>query len=97
LDRFRELGVDLVLSGHLHRGFVTRSSEVRPDHRGHGDIAIVHSGTATSSRGREAEKGENSVNVLKIGTEKIEVIPHWFEQDASGFVPRDLVKIRRGE
>ncbi len=97
LDRFRELGVDLVLSGHFHRGFVTRSSEVRPDHRGHGDIAIVHSGTATSSRGREAEKGENSVNVLKIGTEGIEVIPHWFEKDASGFVPRELVKIRRGE
>ena len=96
LDRFREVGVDLVLSGHLHRGFVTRSSEVTPDHRAHGDIAIVHSGTATSSRGREAEKGENSVNVLKIGTEEIEVVPHWFENDNSGFVPREPITIRRG-
>ena len=97
LDRFRELGVDLVLSGHFHRGFVTCSSEVRPGHRGHGDIVIVHSGTAASSRGRAAEKGENSVNVLKVGTEKIEVIPHWFEKDRSGFVAREPITIRRSE
>ena len=96
LDRFRELGVDLVLSGHLHRGFVTRSSEVRPDHRDHGDIAIVHSGTAASSRGREAEKGENSVNVLRVGAREIEVIPHWFENDGAGFVGRDPIMIQRG-
>ena len=97
LDRFRELGVDLVLSGHLHRGFVTCSSEVRPDHRGQGDIAIVHSETAASSRGRAAEKGENSVNVLKVGRGKIEVIPHWFEKDKSGFVAREPITIRRIE
>ena len=95
LDRFRELGVDLVLSGHLHRGFVTRSSEVRPDHRHHGDIGIVHSGTASSSRGREAEKGENSVNVLKISPLEFEVIPHWFENDRVEFVGRDPIVIRR--
>jgi 3',5'-cyclic AMP phosphodiesterase CpdA len=97
LDRFRSVGVDLVLSGHLHRGFVTHSSEVRPDHRNHGDIAIVHSGTAASSRGRAAEKGANSVNVLKVGTEKIEVIPHWFERDGSGFVACEPITIRRSE
>ena len=96
LDRFRELGVDLVLSGHLHRGFVTRSSEVRSDHRDQGDIAIVHSGTATSSRGRAAEKGKNSVNVLKIDAQEIEVTPHWFENDTDGFVARDPITIRQG-
>ena len=95
LDRFRELGVDLVLSGHLHRGFVTSSSEVRPDHRDRGDIAIVHSGTASSSRGRGAEKGKNSVNVLKIGTQDIEVIPHWFESESAGFVAREPITIQR--
>ena len=97
LDQFRELGVDLILSGHLHRGFVTSSSEVRPDHRDRGDIAIVHSGTAASSRGRAAEKGKNSVNVLKIGTERIEVISHWFEQGRSAFVAREPIIIQRGE
>lgn len=95
LDRFRELGVDLVLSGHLHRGFVTGSSEVRPDHRDHGDIAIVHSGTASSSRGRAAEKGENSVNVLRVGAQEIEVIPHWFENEPAEFVAREPITIQR--
>ena len=89
--------MDLILSGHLHRGFVTSSSEVRMHHRDRGDIAIVHSGTATSSRGRAAEKGENSVNVLKIGTEEIEVISHWFEQKRSGFVAREPITIRRSK
>ena len=97
LDRFRASGVDLVLSGHLHRGFVTRSSEVRLDHQDHGEIAIVHSGTAASSRGRAAEKGENSVNVLKVGTQDIEVIPHWFEQDGVGFVAREPITLRRSK
>ena len=97
LDRFRELGVDLVLSGHLHRGFVTRSSVVRPEHLDRGDIVIVHSGTATSSRGRAAERGENSVNVLKIGTQRIEVIPHHFQRGGSGFVACESFSVpRRG-
>ena len=95
LDRFRALGVDLVLSGHLHRGFVTRSSQVRADHRDRGDIAIVHSGTATSSRGRAAEKGKNSVNLLKIGAHDIEVIPHWFENESAGFVAHEPISVQR--
>jgi 3',5'-cyclic AMP phosphodiesterase CpdA len=96
LDRLREWGVDLILSGHFHRGFVTKSSAVRPAHGERGDIAIVHSGTATSSRGREAEKGRNSVNLLKIGTQHTEVIPHWWEDEVPGFVARDSILIGRG-
>ncbi len=96
LDRFRELEVDLILGGHLHRGFVTSSSEVRPDHRDRGDIAIVHSGTATSSRGRAAEKGENSVNVLKIGRKDIEVTPYWYLEYMTGFVAREPIRVRGG-
>ena len=97
LDRFRELGVDLILSGHFHRGFVTSSSAVRPKHLGPDEIAIVHSGTATSSRGRKAEKGENSVNVLRIDTEKIEATPHWFDRGKSEFLARTPITIRRSE
>ena len=96
LDRLREWGVDLILSGHFHRGFVTKSSAVRPAHGERGDIAIVHSGAATSSRGREAEKGRNSVNLLKIGTQHTEVIPHWWEDEVPGFVARDSILIGRG-
>ena len=99
LDRFQDMGVDLILGGHLHRGFVTSSAEVRPDHRDGGTVggavAIVHSGTASSGRGRAAEKGENSVNVLRIDAQTIEVIPHWFQRDGSGFVARESIQVQR--
>ena len=89
LERFREMGVELILSGHLHRSYVVKSSG--------GEIAHVHSGTAMSSRGRMAEKGRNSVNVLEIGDHEITVTPHWFEEDRQRFVPRDPTSIVRPE
>jgi 3',5'-cyclic AMP phosphodiesterase CpdA len=99
LDRLRDTRVDLVLGGHLHRSFSTCSSSVQVGHRGNGDIPIVHCGTATSSRGRMAEKGRNSFNVLKVAAGEIEVITHWFEEGsdrfvarASGMIPRSAVR-----
>ncbi len=87
LDRFREMGVELILAGHLHRGYVVKSSG--------GDIVHVHSGTAMSNRGRMAEKGRNSLNVLEIGVHEIVVTPHWFEEDQDRFVARPPTKIVR--
>lgn len=95
LDLLREMSVDLVLSGHLHRGFVTYSSKVRVGHRENGDIPIVHSGTATSNRGRMGEKGKNTLNVLKITAGEIEVVPHWFEEGPARFVPRAATTVPR--
>jgi 3',5'-cyclic AMP phosphodiesterase CpdA len=95
LDRFQDVGVDLILGGHLHRGFVTSSAVVLPAHEDQGAVPIVHSGTASSSRGRAAEKGKNSVNVLRIDEKVIEVMPLWFESDATGFVARESIQIRR--
>ncbi len=87
LDSFREMGVELILSGHLHRGYVVTSSG--------GGSAIVHSGTATSDRGRMAERGRNSLNVLKIGAHEIVVTPHWFEEEQDRFVARAPTSILR--
>ena len=87
LDSFREMGVDLILSGHLHRGYVVRSSG--------GGSVIVHSGTAASDRGRMAERGRNSLNVLKIGAHEIVVTPHWFEEEQDRFVARAPTSILR--
>ena len=41
------------------------------------DLTIVHCGTTTSNRGRMAEKGRNSLNVLQISSYDIVVTPHW--------------------
>ena len=87
LDSFREMGVELILSGHLHRGYVV--------HRAPGDLAIVHSGTATSNRGRRAEQGKNTMNVLRVSAGEIVVTPYWFEEDDGRFVARKPTCIPR--
>ena len=106
VDRFREMGVDLILSGHLHRGYVVTSSgggtvgleaastdPVKGPARG--DVAHVHSGTAMSNRGRMAERGRNSLNVLNIGVQEVVVTPYWYEDEPNGFVARRPVSIPR--
>ncbi len=87
LESFREMGVELILSGHLHRSYVVQSCG--------GEITHVHSGTAMSNRGRMAEKERNSVNVLAIGAHEVVVTPHWFEEDENRFVPRDPTSLGR--
>ena len=95
LDAFRDMGVELILGGHLHRGFVVRSGSVCPEHRSRGEVLMVHSGTATSNRGRLAEQGRNSLNVLRIGADDISVTPHWFEEDHENFVACATTTIAR--
>lgn len=63
LDLCRRHGVELVLSGHLHRSFWLRAARTG---LGEGPF-VVHAGTTTSSRGRGAERGRNSL--------------HWIEAD----------------
>lgn len=90
LDSFREMGVELILSGHLHRSYVVTTTG-----GAYGDVAIVHSGTAASNRGRMAERGRNSLNVLQITAHEIVVTPHWFEDDQNRFVARAPTSISR--
>ena len=107
LDSFRKMGVELILSGHLHRSYVVTTSggdsvggavaaaDSATTGGAHGDVAIVHSGTTTSDRGRMAERGRNSLNVLKIGAHEMVVTPHWFEEDQDRFVARAPTSIPR--
>jgi 3',5'-cyclic AMP phosphodiesterase CpdA len=60
LARLGRAGVDVVLSGHLHHGFWIRPETPR------GGPLVLHCGTTTSSRGRGAEAGRNSLNWLEI-------------------------------
>jgi 3',5'-cyclic AMP phosphodiesterase CpdA len=65
-------GVELVLSGHLHYGFLVRS-DVGFLPRAGRPFWIVHSGTSTSSRGRASEIGTHTANWIEIGPESFEV------------------------
>jgi hypothetical protein len=71
----RARGVDLVLSGHLHHGFV--ASGVPSG----GPPWLIHAGTSTSSRGRGAEIGRNSLNWIEIG-ETNTAVTRWYWEPA---------------
>ena len=85
LTIFEDAGVDLILSGHLHRGFIAQSSRVYPKSRR--EILIVHSGTATSTRGRGREKGRNSFNLVEASLEHLAVEHFMYMGASDGFRP----------
>ncbi len=64
VDLFVRHGVDLVLAGHLHQGFIASSEAYYPS--GRAPVFFLHAGTTTSSRGRGSEVGRNSCNWIEM-------------------------------
>jgi 3',5'-cyclic AMP phosphodiesterase CpdA len=87
LEAFEEMGVDLVLGGHLHRAYIGNSLDVHPGVDRERGVVIVQSGTTTSRRGRARERAKNTFNVVRVGTELLEVTHYMHFQDAGGFAP----------
>jgi 3',5'-cyclic AMP phosphodiesterase CpdA len=91
LDAFAECGVDLLLSGHLHRVHLGGAEVIG----GHGALS-VHAGTATSTRGR----GEaNSFNAIAVEPGRVRVVAWAWDAGRAAFVaqaPRDLVRAAGG-
>jgi 3',5'-cyclic AMP phosphodiesterase CpdA len=71
IDLFSQVGVDLILSGHLHQAYIGSSEEFYP--RGRPPVVIVHSGTTTSNRGRGMERERNTCNWITATDRTIEV------------------------
>ena len=65
LQRASEVGVDLILCGHLHISHIEPLKVVPEAHR----IVIASAGTATSSRGRRSNRKTNFYNLIDIDTE----------------------------
>lgn len=87
IDCFSELGVEMVLGGHLHRAYVGNSLDVYPGRdREHG-IIIVQSGTTTSRRGRAREREKNSLNVIRVGEDRVRVTHYMYFDELLGFAP----------
>jgi 3',5'-cyclic AMP phosphodiesterase CpdA len=77
---FAGCGVDLLLSGHLHRAHAGDTAS-RYEIPGFAAL-VVQAGTATSTRGR----GEpNAFNVIRTGTGRIEVDVQAWRPDRSSF------------
>jgi 3',5'-cyclic AMP phosphodiesterase CpdA len=87
MDCFADLDVEMVLGGHLHRAYIGNSLDLYPCRdREHG-IIIVQSGTTTSRRGRVREREKNSLNLIRVGEERIRITHYMYFDELLGFAP----------
>ncbi|MDT8341624.1 MAG: metallophosphoesterase [Longimicrobiales bacterium] len=87
LERLKGMGVELVLGGHLHRGYIVNSLDVYPgSDREHG-VVLLHSGTTTSARGRARERLKNSFNVVHVAPGHLDVTHFVHHPDEGAFLP----------
>lgn len=87
MERFGDLGVEMVLGGHLHCAYIGNSLDFFPgSHRDRG-IIVVQCGTSTSRRGRGREREKNSLNLIEI-TQSSHIVTHFvFFNEEHGFTP----------
>ncbi len=87
MNRFIDLGVELILGGHLHRAYIGHSLDIYPGkHRERGAI-IVQCGTTTSRRGRAKERQKNSFNLIKISDNMLRVTHYMYFDALERFAP----------
>ncbi len=87
MNHFIDLGVEMILGGHLHRGYIGNSLDIYPKANRHHGVIIIQCGTSTSRRGRAREREKNSFNLIKIGTDMIHITHHMYFDDADSFEP----------
>lgn len=84
LERLPGWGVDMVLSGHIHRAYLGGGGEgTHPDVR----TPVILAGTATSTRGRGRERGMNSFNLIRAEGPAIEATVYLYSRTAGRFQP----------
>jgi 3',5'-cyclic AMP phosphodiesterase CpdA len=87
MRQFIEMGVDVILGGHLHRAFIGNSLDFffeGPRDRG---IILVQSGTSTSRHGRGRERERNSFNLIEIHETWLQITHYLYYEQADAFGP----------
>lgn len=97
LAALARMKVDLILGGHLHRSYVGSSLDAFPQAPGTRSMVIAHCGTTTSRRGRARERGENSLNLIRVGATEITVSPHLLDRRTGEFRPTGVHTYPRTE
>jgi 3',5'-cyclic AMP phosphodiesterase CpdA len=91
LDAFADMGIDLLLGGHVHQTRVL----VPPDPRTGAPFPVVSCGTTTSWRGRGPETDLNTMNLIRIDAGEIVVVPHLLSPERDRFEPREPFTLPR--
>lgn len=87
INRFVELGVDMILGGHLHRAYIGNSLDFYPGNLRDRGIIIVQCGTSTSRRGRGRESEKNSFNLIRIGGDMLDITHYMYFDTEETFAP----------
>lgn len=87
INRFVDLGVELILGGHLHRAYIGNSLDVFPGRHRERGIIIAQCGTTTSRRGRGREREKNTFNLIKIGTDMLRITHYMYFEQLGEFAP----------
>ncbi len=85
IEVMEECDVELILSGHMHVSYIGNTLDFYPTSRC--GIIIVHSGTTTSARGKQRERGKNSFNVIRIHELHISITQHLYDSTSKRFLP----------
>jgi 3',5'-cyclic AMP phosphodiesterase CpdA len=95
MNTFNELGVELIMGGHLHRAYIGNSLDFYPgEHRERG-IIIAQSGTTTSRRGRGREAEKNTFNLIELCDGTIKITHYLYFDGEHGFVANSQHLFRR--
>jgi 3',5'-cyclic AMP phosphodiesterase CpdA len=89
LEAARRSGVELVLCGHLHTSHVAHVEVAPPspaDPHGH-KVVVASAGTATSSRGRGADREVNFYNWIAVEPGRFTIEERRFDPAAGAFAP----------
>ncbi|HJQ71692.1 MAG TPA: metallophosphoesterase [Blastocatellia bacterium] len=83
---FEKLGVEMVLTGHLHHTYITSSRDLYPTSR-HG-VLLVQAGTVASLRGRASEHKKNSFNLIEVDDREITTTSYIYSDESFEFAPQ---------
>jgi 3',5'-cyclic AMP phosphodiesterase CpdA len=87
MNHFIDLGVEMILGGHLHRGYIGNSLDIYPKANRHHGVIIVQCGTSTSRRGRAREREKNSLNLIHIARDMLRISHYMYFDDTDEFEP----------
>ncbi|MFQ5536787.1 MAG: metallophosphoesterase family protein [Gemmatimonadota bacterium] len=93
---FEEMAVDAVLGGHVHHSMVTSSRDLIGGRGPKPGVPFLASGTATSSRGRPPEVGENTLHVIHVDDTHLQVEVRRFHPEEGSFRPEARHAVLRG-
>lgn len=95
LEAAAQSQVDLILCGHLHISHIEPVDLVTDPGEAHHRMVVASAGTATSSRGRQSNRGVNFYNVVRIGPDAFSVEERRYQPGTATFATERVTDFER--